>query len=335
MPALVYWLSHLVWLFPSTLYLHVWARDTWLCIRERRFASDLNFASRTRLVCTIYAVLILVFFAISTNQEYYTFPVYLPMAILIAASLADEEERTAKSRSLVASQVVLMVIGASVSVVLLAGLWSSRHLPFVADIGTLLVQRGVGDYTLSTSHMFDLTTNAFAALRLPALIAALALLLGPLAALIARLRGKGQAASLTVVVTIAAFLLAAQIALVRFGPYLSSKSLAQDVAPHLRPGDKVLLYGDQAFGSSLLVYLKQPIYLVNGRSTSMEFGSKFPDAPDIFMNTEELREEWQSPARLFLFVPRERTEEVDQLNLGCRVLVAQRSGKKIYTNCRP
>src|SRR5512138_1019938 len=140
MPALVYWLSHLVWLLASTLYLHVWARDTWLWIRQRRFASDLNFASRTRLLCIIYAVLILVFFAISTNQEYYTFPVYLPMAILLAASLAAEEERTAKSRSLIASQIVLLVIGASVSVVLLAGLWSSRHLPFVADIGTLLVE---------------------------------------------------------------------------------------------------------------------------------------------------------------------------------------------------
>jgi len=38
----------------------------------------------------------------------------------------------------------------------------------VADIGTLLAHRGVGDYTLSMSHLFDLTGESFAALRLPA-----------------------------------------------------------------------------------------------------------------------------------------------------------------------
>jgi len=333
MPAVVYWLSHLVWLFPASLYVHVWIRDGIYWIRNRP-AQALDFAARTRLLCTSYAVLILIFFAISTNQEYYTFPVYLPMSLLIASSLAREEEQNSRSRSLAVSHVVLVVIGITAAVVLFAGLWSSRHLPFVADIGTLLVQRGVGDYTLSTSHLFDLTTSAFAALRLPAIIAALALLVGPIVSLLARIRGKHYAATLAVVITVAIFLLAAQIALARFDPYLSSKALAQDIAPHIGQADKLMIYGDQAFGSSLLVYLKRPINLVNGRSTSMEFGSKFPDAPKIFMNTGDLRQQWQSPERLFLFVPRERSQEIDQLNLGCRVLLAQRSGKKIYTNCR-
>ena len=110
--------------------------------------------------------------------------------------------------------------------------------------------------------------------------------------LLARIRGKHYAATLAVVITVAIFLLAAQIALARFDPYLSSKALAQDLAPHIGQADKLMIYGDQAFGSSLLVYLKRPIYLVNGRSTSMEFGSKFPDAPKIFMNTADLRQQW-------------------------------------------
>ncbi len=334
MPALVYWLSHLVWLFPASLYVHVWIRDTISWTRNRPHSPTLDFAARTRLLCTIYAGLILIFFAISTNQEYYTFPVYLPMSLLIASSLAQEEERHERSRLLVVSEVVLVVIGVTAAGVLFAGLWSSRHMPFVADIGTLLVQRGVGDYTLSTSHLFDLTTSAFAALRLPATLAAIALLIGPIVSLLARIHGKHYAATLSVAITVATFLLAAQIALARFDPYLSSKALAQDIASQIKPADKLLVYGDQAFGSSLLVYLKRPIYLVNGRSTSMEFGSKFPDAPKIFMNTGDLHQQWQSPERLFLFVPRERSDEVDQLNLGCRVLLAQRSGKKIYTNCR-
>ena len=52
------------------------------------------------------------------------------------------------------------------------GLWASRHLPYLADIGKVLAHRGVGSYTLSMSGLFDLTTEAFAALRTPALLAA-------------------------------------------------------------------------------------------------------------------------------------------------------------------
>ena len=50
----------------------------------------------------------------------------------------------------------------------------------------------------------------------------------------------------------AIFLIAAHIALVRFGPYLSSKQLARDIAEQSRAEGKVMIYGDQAFGSALL-----------------------------------------------------------------------------------
>ena len=44
---------------------------------------------------SLFATLILVFFSISTNQEYYTFPAYLPVAVLTAAGLrvAQRDQR--------------------------------------------------------------------------------------------------------------------------------------------------------------------------------------------------------------------------------------------------
>ena len=36
----------------------------------------------------IWAVVVLIFFSCSTNQEYYTFPAYLPLLILLAGALA-------------------------------------------------------------------------------------------------------------------------------------------------------------------------------------------------------------------------------------------------------
>jgi hypothetical protein len=129
----------------------------------------------------------------------------------------------------------------------------------------------------------------------------------------------------------AVFLIAAHIALGRFGPYLSSRDLAQQIAARAKPQDRVMIYGDQAFGSSLLFYLQRPIELVEGRTTSMWFGSTFPDAPKIYMTSADLQRDWSGTRRIFLFVPPHLKAKVDAL-LPTRYTVAEVSGKYVYSN---
>jgi len=129
----------------------------------------------------------------------------------------------------------------------------------------------------------------------------------------------------------ALFLVAAHIALARFGPYLSSADLAQKIAAKQRSGDRVMIYGDQAFGSSLLFYLQRPVELVEGQTTSMWFGSTFPDAPKIYLSNSDLQRDWSGSARVFLFVPPHLKAKVDAL-LPNRFVVAEESGKYIYSN---
>jgi hypothetical protein len=124
---------------------------------------------------------------------------------------------------------------------------------------------------------------------------------------------------------------AAHIALGRFGPYLSSKQLAQEIAARARPEDKVMIYGDQAFGSSLLFYLRRPIDLVEGRTTSMWFGSTFPDAPKIYLSDADLQQDWAGTGRVFLFVPPHQKSRVEGL-LPHRYVIAELSGKCVYSN---
>jgi len=131
----------------------------------------------------------------------------------------------------------------------------------------------------------------------------------------------------------AVFLVAAHIALGRFGPYLSSKDLAQKIAADERPGDRVMIYGDQAFGSSLLFYLKPPVELVEGRTTSMWFGSTFPDAPKIYLSDDDLKADWARKDRIFLFVPSHLKARVDSV-LSNRFVIAEESGKFVYSNQR-
>src|SRR5258706_2750678 len=327
MPAAAYWLAHLVWLFPWSLYLPLTLRHLSFGQRTR------TFAEKTQLICWIYAGLVLIFFAISTNQEYYTFPAYLPLIILLSAGLAQQEQsENGKFGWLASAQWAYALLGLSIAAALFSGLWASRGMAFVPDIGTVLAKRGVGDYTLSMSHFFDLTNESFAALRLPAALAAIAMFVGPILALWFRVRRRHYAATWTVGITTAVFLIAAHIALVRFEPYLSSKSMAQKLQRQLKADDRVMIYGDQSYGSSMLFYLRQPIYLVNGNTTSMYFGSTFPDAPKVFLDDQDLRDMWHGANTVYLFVPGSKLNHAEEL-LGPRARVFDHSGENtIFTN---
>jgi hypothetical protein len=269
---------------------------------------------------------------VSTNQEYYTFPAYFPILLLLAGAVAEGEETLPRSRWLLGGTAAVTALATAAGVMLLAGLWTSRHLPFVADIGTVLARHDLKNDTLSMSHMLDLTGASFAALRFPAVLAVVALIVGPILALWWRLRGRDFAATWAIAGAMAVLLIAAHLALERFAPYMSSQRLAQEIAQQAGPTDKVMIYGDQAFGSSLLFYLRRPVYLVNGRSTSMWFGSTFPDAPKIYLSDSDLLQAWNAPGRVFLLVTSYTKPRVDALLGSHRYVVAESSGKAIYSN---
>jgi 4-amino-4-deoxy-L-arabinose transferase-like glycosyltransferase len=366
---IAFWLGQLVWLFPWSLFLPAALVRAWrnrrIFLSDLRYdatntiqfldpkmtahdasslASRLRFRARTGLLLSIYAVFILVFFAISTNQEYYTWPAWFAVLVLIAGSLATIEEApdgnarwiNASSKWLTTAHALLAVVGILAAAALGYGLWTSRHLPFVSDIGTLLAHRGVGDYSLATSHLFDLTGPSFAALRLPAAIAAAALLIGPLVAWILRRRGAGLEATSTVAFTSAVFLIAAHIAFVRFEPMLSSRAMADTINRLSQAPDaaqaQLLIYGDQANASSVIFYTHRQALLINGRSSSMIWGSDYPDAPHIFLNDGDLLGMWGSGPRKFLFVPDDGRQHVEQM-LGARLYPLQElSDKMLYTD---
>jgi len=334
LPAALYWSLHLVWLFPWSLFAPAVVRDAW---QRRGSLRASEFGSRTIVLLSVFSALLLVFFSLSTNQEYYTFPAYLPLLMLLAAGLARIETDAGSSRTITFGFAALAVLGIVFAGALGYGLWSARGLAYVPDIGSVLAHRGVGDYTLSMSHFFDLTGASFAALRLPASIALAAFALGPLVAWAFYGRAKMHAALLTVALTSGLFLIAAHIALVRFAPMLSSEDFAARILQmqhdgRIAPNTEVLIYGDQAFGSSLPFYLHRRVLLVDGRSTSMLFGSTFPDVPTIFLAPAELAAQWGRGPRKLLFVPLEQRNTVDALLGTQQLVIAEISGKALVTD---
>ena len=358
--AWVFWLGHLVWLFPWSLYVplvihRLWrTRGTWRAgLGQHSVLPDIareEFRKRTIWLLALYAGFILVFFSISTNQEYYTFPSWFALLMLLTAVLASYEHNASEpnpdlrrktGESLLGVHLLLTVVGLAAAIALGSGLWSSRHLPFVSDVGAVLAHRGVGGYSLSMSHIFDLTDAAFAGLRLPAMLACLALLFGPFIALRYRQRDRHLQATISVALTSAVFLIAAHLALVRFGGMLGSRPFADTINrisgnaamnPSLQADAQLIAYGDQAFASSVIFYTRRPALLVNGRSSSMIWGSYYPDAPHIFLNDADLLQLWGTGPRHYLVVDGDDHDHVASL-LGSRAIPIQElADKTLYTD---
>ncbi len=345
LPFVLYWSLHLVWLFPWSIYLPAVVRQAWAArkrwLRGMRPAlysiaeRPARFRSRTNWLLAIYAAVILIFFSLSTNQEYYTYPVYFPLLLLTAGALASlESEPAGVSKWLTGAHAALALIGIVAAVALGCGLWSSRAIPSSSDIGALLAHRDVAGYTLSMSHIFDLTGPSFAALRLPALLAAAGLLLGPVGAWVLRRQRHHFEATVSVAFTSAVFLIAAHIALVRFEPMLSSHAMADTINHIAKKGSDatLILYGDVADGSSLLFYTERQALLVNGRVSSVLWGSNYADAPHVLISDADLLALWGNGPRRFLFVPGESRSHVAGL-LGTRAYLLQElSDKALYTD---
>jgi 4-amino-4-deoxy-L-arabinose transferase-like glycosyltransferase len=372
LPFMAYWLLHLAWLFPWSLFLPAmlmvaWrTRSQWMQHLRRdagqtvdfyldyatredvaTYVQRVKFRARTVWLLGLFSAFTLLFFSISTNQEYYTFPAWPPLLILIAGLLAAVEEGGNNQPKLspawlTGAQVFFTFVGVLSAAALGWGLWQARHLPFVSDIGTLLAHRDVAGYTLSMSHLFDLTGPSFAALRFPASMALMALLIGPACGWWLRSKHKHVAATISMALTASVFLIAAHIAFARFEPMLSSKPLADTIRRVGSPADSFIIYGDQSDASSVIFYthdfLRKPAYLIlepcspHGNGSSLLWGSCYPDAPHIFWSEEDLTKAWGTGERKWLFAQDENQSKAEQLLAGRLIQVQSLADKTLWTD---
>lgn len=328
-PFLFYWLMHLLWLFPWSIGLPL--------LPSQKLAINLK-AERKRLInlyVLLWAALILIFFNISTSQEYYTFPVYAPLALLLGAALAKAEHRPESRKVLLWAQGVLAAIGVIVATVLGVLVWQARHVQPTGDLSVLLNQAPSDSeqYTLSLGHFFDLTTNAFAELRMPAIGAALTLSIGFLLAFWFRRNQRHLLATAAMAISMGLMFVWANLAQQQFDPVLSSRNLADDIQRHWEPGAKIIFNGEYETGSSIAFYTNEQILLLNGRVTGMAFGSTYADAPPIFLEAADVRRLWQSGNRIFFFTEDSKKEKALSSIEGLPVFsIASRGGKTVLSN---
>jgi 4-amino-4-deoxy-L-arabinose transferase-like glycosyltransferase len=318
-PRHLFWLLHLAWLFPWSVYLPQ-------ALRSLPTRTPRDRAARTRLLAWCWAGFLLVFFTLSTTQEYYSMPAYPALALLIGDALTRE------SRWLNIGTRVLAVITSILAAALGLILFGVRNIPTPGDISQALTSNPDA-YTLSLGHMQDLTLPAFAYLRTPLLIAALAFFVGAIAAW--RFRGERLALGLAAMMVL--FTQAARLALVGFDPYLSSRPLAEAL---LRaPAGDVILDNQYYTFSSVFFYaherLRNRALLLNGRVNNLEYGSYAPGAPRVFIDDHTLATRWAASSRCYLFLEGPQLGRIANLVGRENLHIVKESGGKLLLTNQP
>ncbi|HKW74592.1 MAG TPA: glycosyltransferase family 39 protein [Terriglobales bacterium] len=333
-PLLLWWAAHLVWLFPWSVFAGFALKQlphprTW-------WSGNMSSSGQARLLLFIWAGVILGFFSVlgGSRMEYYSFGAWPGLAILLGLGLAHAE--AFRPRWLPLLQGVLAGIGVLIAGALGYLVWQSSKLHSTGDISSLLKMHENDFYRLSMGHLFDLTPQAFADLRIPALGAALVFGVGFAIAWVLRLKRRSLPATVCLAMVMAGFMCFANMALGTFSPRLSSKTLALQIKNYLRPQDQIALYGEFDAGSSIAFYCNRRVYLYNGRYDNLEFGSHYPDAPKIFLKDGDFPTFWNQSARVFLFVQPELQQQAFSrlalLSPGSVWLLAEHGGKQVFVN---
>ena len=330
-----------IWLMPWSAFLPsaiaravpLKAKGYW----ERLRGQKLEAVERTNLFLIIWIAVPLLFFSLSTRQEYYVLPSLPPMILLIAALLAEGSHpvlaafTTKPMRRIATALLVVGTLGAAVA------LYFVLHTQAPAtntDLATLL-QQNPADYALSFGHFLDLNARALGMFRTPLVLTVVALFGGTLAHWILRWRGLPDAATLALAAGSFLFLVAAHQGLVIFSPTLTSHQLAEAIAPQLKPGDMVAIHGEYEAGSTLGFYLRRnDLHIVEGRSSNLWYGSFFPDAPPIFETRESIAAKWSAPQRIFLWQDPSDAERPVLKLPGDVYVIANSGGKQILSNQR-
>jgi 4-amino-4-deoxy-L-arabinose transferase-like glycosyltransferase len=310
-PRLYFWLLHLVWLFPWSVYFPAIARLSF---------KPVDRSGRTRLLALCWVGFVLIFFTFSTTQEYYSMPCYPAIALLLGSAMATGGAWVRRGTR------VLAVIAASAGLITLALFFLTRNLPAPGDISLALSQHP-GAYKLSLGHMQDLTLASFAYLRMPLLVAAIAFCLGALAIW----KSAGQRAFLAAALMMLIFFHAARMAMAVFDPFMSSRPLAEAI---MKSPEGTLIVDHHYYTfSSIFFYTNRTALLRNGRFFNLEYGAYAPGAPDVFIDNSQFKDVWLKPERSYIVAKQNVVPELESLVGSDHLnLVALSGGKVVMTN---
>lgn len=299
-PLVAFWLLHLVWLFPWGFFLPLALRDLWREGRGLGVGSwelgSRGFPARNSqpptpnprrdalLFAGLWAGGVLLFFSFSTRLEYYSMPAFPALALLVGAAVSRSvgSHEWKRRRALL---IALVALTLTTTLMLLAAaamaVWTARSpvgpvRPLMDPDSPYSVYFFSPIFNLSLEQIRPLVGSALA-LTGSAFVTALVTLA------LAR-RGRAEWVPYALAFGIIPCLLAIHRCVLPFDDDLSSRALAATIAQDWRAGDRIVVDGLYETYNSLNYYTGQPLSILNARQGYLEYGSRYPDAPPLFLD---------------------------------------------------
>ena len=329
-PLLVFWALILLFLFPWSAFLPAVFR----LLRR----SSMNDSRTHTAVCIhlIWAVVVLVFFSLSSRIEHYALPVFPPTALLVGLALTQGIP-AGSSRDLLLERAVkrgfgiLAIIGgffllllAGAAAIRIFGLWPVHEMRETVGRNSHAYQNYFGP-------MFDLPGEVWAGFQLLAAGVVLSWFAGTLSAWRLNLAGRRVSAAFALGTMMAVFSFFVFRAQGICEPALSSREFGMLLAPIYRAGDSLVVVGDYETANSISFSSPIPIAVYAGRAAVLEAGFSYRDAPRVVLSRAELESRWYGPTRTFLLA---RDEDVGSLRLSPFYLVHRSAGRTLVSNRR-
>jgi 4-amino-4-deoxy-L-arabinose transferase-like glycosyltransferase len=310
----------LVWFLPWSLLLPAAFKAAW----AKEDAPQAGRAALRRLPL-IWAVVVLGFFSLSSSKlEHYSLPA-LPALALIVGGWWTERLAHPATRPFQWPALALLVFAALATALFHWG-------PTVSTADLFNFSTMMGYYRTIRSQGYAFPSGA-AALTEIIVRAGLTLLLGIAAAAWLASFARVKSAFAALLIAAAGIYLLLFRLIVLLEPYHSSKPVADAVLQRAEAADLILHEDPLEYSGGLVYYTNRRVYIVNGRRGSLEFGARFPDVAELFLDSADLARLWGSDKRIF-FVTRLPPEQ-SALRLvphGAFVFLGEYGARRLYTN---
>jgi hypothetical protein len=326
-PLLIFWGLILVWLFPWSVFLPA----------VKQVIQGHKYEAGTRALVRLnasWAAVILVFFSVSSRIEHYSLPLLPPLALLTGIAISplkmgefprEQKRQLWVSRGFLWLGILGVLLGAALIAIGIA--WILGFIKAGSN-GTMDLIH-LRAYKYYFAPLFDFPPHLLARLKMPLLQTLAALSLGLMLAWQLNRRGRRIGAVLAISGAMMVFFFSAFQSLGVCQEMLSSRQFGQKLAEIYRPGDIAVTVGDFETANSINFYAPTPLYVYDGSAALLQWGLRYPDAPERVLTREELEALWNGTPRTFILTPEDRLTSMKLLHY---YLVMRADGRDLLCN---
>jgi 4-amino-4-deoxy-L-arabinose transferase-like glycosyltransferase len=283
---------------------------------------------RLWLLLALWTVSVLGLFTFAPFKlPHYALPAFPAMALLVARYCNEAFEGAVgapSTRALLLPSMLLLALPAAVS-----GLAAGGMLDLPAGVLTL------GDVgARNVNSQVGVSPTAFLEQTRPLLaVAAVIFALAAAGVALATWRRHMMLGVGTMLAGMMAFLPVSGEGLAMFAHSRSTASMAEVAAARARPGDLFAHEGPIEDSASWLLHLDAPVKIVDGRLSSLAFGSTLASSRDLVWGRQDLARAWRADRRVFLLsVARSERSVVNDLPPAPVYLLLDAGGRRLYSN---